>query len=76
MLVYAGRAWDLQFLNGTAYAKQAAQNSADRKGCSYADRGGHRGDRNGMPLAYNTLTNVTDDLRLALIRRCAASRTS
>ena len=26
MVLFVGRAWDLQFINGTAYAKQAAEN--------------------------------------------------
>jgi penicillin-binding protein 2 len=58
-LLYAGRAWDLQFINGTAYAKQAVENQLSEK-IIFADRGIIE-DRNGIPLAYNTLESVGDD---------------
>ncbi len=59
MVVYVGRAVDLQFLNGTAYAKQAAENQLNEK-VIFADRGIIE-DRRGTPLAYNTLNDVADD---------------
>ncbi len=59
MLVYAGRAADLQFLNGTAYAKQAAENQLAEQ-VLFADRG-IIADRTGRNLAYNTRTSATDD---------------
>jgi penicillin-binding protein 2 len=59
LVVYAGRAWDLQFFHGTAYAKQAAENQLTQK-VIFADRGIIE-DRTGRPLAFNTLENVTDD---------------
>lgn len=59
MCVYAGRAFDLQFINGTAYAKQAAENQLSEQ-IIFADRGVIE-DRTGTPLAYNTLRNATDD---------------
>jgi cell division protein FtsI/penicillin-binding protein 2 len=54
-----GARLDLQFINGTAYAKQAAENQLTEK-IIFADRGVIE-DRSGMPLAYNTLEDVTDD---------------
>lgn len=59
MCVYTGRAVDLQFIDGAAYAKQAAENQLS-EGVLFADRGIIT-DRAGRPLAYNTRTNVTDD---------------
>ncbi len=59
LMVYAGRAADLQFLNGTAYAKQAAENQLTDQ-VLFADRGIIT-DRDGRELAYNTRTSVTDD---------------
>lgn len=59
MALYIGRAFDLQYLNGTAYAKQAAENQLSEK-IIFADRGIIE-DRMGTPLAYNSLLNVTDD---------------
>ena len=59
ILVYAGRAADLQFISGTAYAKQAAENQLNQQ-VLFADRGIIT-DRNGRDLAYNTRTSVTDD---------------
>ncbi|HVV39136.1 MAG TPA: penicillin-binding transpeptidase domain-containing protein [Candidatus Paceibacterota bacterium] len=59
MLIYAGRAADLQFLNGTAYAKQAAENQLAEQ-VLFADRG-IIADRTGRDLAYNTRAAVTDD---------------
>jgi penicillin-binding protein 2 len=58
-LAYAGRAWDLQFINGTAYAKQAAENQLSEK-ILFADRGVIE-DRYNRPLAFNTLNAPTDD---------------
>ncbi len=59
MVLYVGRAFDLQYLNGTAYAKQAAENQLTEK-IIFADRGIIE-DRMSTPLAYNTLENVSDD---------------
>jgi penicillin-binding protein 2 len=59
IVLYLGRAWDLQFLNGTAYAKQAAENQLSEK-LIFADRGVIE-DTHGKPLAYNTLESSTDD---------------
>jgi penicillin-binding protein 2 len=59
MMLYVGRAFDLQYLNGTAYAKQAAENQLTEK-VIFADRGIIE-DRMGTPLAYNTLENVSND---------------
>ncbi|TSC69568.1 MAG: Penicillin-binding protein 2 [Parcubacteria group bacterium Gr01-1014_56] len=59
MFLYAGRGLDLQFLNGAAYAKQAAENQLTEK-IIFADRGVLE-DRRGIPLAYNTLASTTDD---------------
>ncbi|HVZ75894.1 MAG TPA: penicillin-binding transpeptidase domain-containing protein [Candidatus Paceibacterota bacterium] len=59
MVLYAGRAWDLQFIQGTAYAKQAAENQLSER-VLFADRGVIT-DRNGTPLAYNERGSVTDD---------------
>jgi penicillin-binding protein 2 len=59
MCAYAGRAFNLQFINGTAYAKQAAENQLSEQ-VIFADRGVIE-DRTGTPLAYNTLRAATDD---------------
>jgi penicillin-binding protein 2 len=59
MLVYAGRAWNLQFINGTAYAKQAAENQLTEK-IIFADRGIIE-DRAGRELAYNERSGAGDD---------------
>jgi penicillin-binding protein 2 len=59
MFIYAGRAFDLQFINGTAYAKQAAENQLSEK-VIFADRGVIE-DRNGTELAYNNLEHAEDD---------------
>ncbi|HVU79782.1 MAG TPA: penicillin-binding transpeptidase domain-containing protein [Candidatus Paceibacterota bacterium] len=59
MLVYTGRAIDLQFVNGAAYAKQAAENQLSEQ-LLFADRG-IIADRKGRDLAYNTRESVDDD---------------
>lgn len=59
MLLYVGRALDLQFIKGTAYAKQAAENQLNEK-IIFADRGIIE-DRTGRLLAYNTLLSADDD---------------
>ncbi|HWB34277.1 MAG TPA: penicillin-binding transpeptidase domain-containing protein [Candidatus Paceibacterota bacterium] len=59
MALYIGRAWDLQFIQGTAYAKQAAENQLSER-VLFADRGVIT-DRNGTPLAYNERASVDDD---------------
>lgn len=57
MLVYAGRAFDLQFFNGAAYAKQAAENQLSES-ILFADRGIIT-DRVGRELAYNVVSAST-----------------
>ncbi|HVV15409.1 MAG TPA: penicillin-binding transpeptidase domain-containing protein [Candidatus Paceibacterota bacterium] len=59
MIVYTGRAVDLQFINGAAYAKQAAENQLS-EGVLFADRG-IIADRKGRDLAYNTRESADDD---------------
>lgn len=59
MVVYLGRAFDLQFINGSAYAKQAAENQLSEK-IIFADRGVIE-DRRGVEIAYNTQENVLND---------------
>jgi penicillin-binding protein 2 len=59
MCVYTGRAVQLQFLNGAAYAKQAAENQLS-EGVVFADRGIIT-DRLGRDLAYNTRASVDDE---------------
>lgn len=59
MLLYAGRAWDLQFINGVAYAKQAAENKLEEQ-VVFADRGTIV-DVKGRELASNSRGSVTDD---------------
>lgn len=59
MCVYTGRTIDLQFVNGAAYAKQAAENQLAEQ-VLFADRG-IIADRKGRELAYNTRAAVTDD---------------
>ncbi len=59
MVLYIGRAWNLQFINGTAYATQAAENKLAEQSI-FADRG-LIVDRLGRELASNDRTQVTDD---------------
>ena len=59
LCLYAGRAFDLQFINGTAYAKQAAENQLSEQ-ILFADRGVIT-DVTGRDLAYNTRVSVEDD---------------
>ncbi|HYF12936.1 MAG TPA: penicillin-binding transpeptidase domain-containing protein, partial [Candidatus Paceibacterota bacterium] len=59
MGVYMIRAWNLQLINGTAYAKQAAENQLAEK-VIFADRGIIK-DRVGRELAYNNLLAISDD---------------
>lgn len=58
-VLYVGRAFDLQFVHGAAYATQAAENklAAD---VVFADRG-IIVDRNNLPLASNDRTSVEED---------------
>ena len=58
-LLYAGRAFDLQFINGTAYAKQAAENKLEEQ-VIFADRG-EIVDVKNRPLASNTRASIDDD---------------
>jgi penicillin-binding protein 2 len=59
LVLYAGRAFDLAFINGTAYAKQAAENQLTQA-VVFADRGVII-DRNGKELAYNTRSATSTD---------------
>ncbi len=59
LAVYVGRAWNLQFVNGVAYAKQAAENQLTET-IVFADRGVII-DRTGTELAYNNRASVEDD---------------
>lgn len=59
MVVFVGRAWNLQFINGTAYAKQAAENQLTEK-IIFADRGIIE-DRTGRQLAYNNRDQPEDE---------------
>lgn len=52
------RAGNLQILHGVAYAQEANDNQLSQQ-VIFADRG-IIVDRNGVPLAYNVRTNVTD----------------
>lgn len=57
--VYTVRAFDLQFVHGSAYAKQAAENKLAER-MVFADRGLIL-DRSGRELAFNDRKEVTDD---------------
>ena len=59
MFLYIVRGFDLQFINGAAYAKQAAENQLTEK-IIFAERGVLE-DRVGRPLAFNTVASSTDD---------------
>lgn len=59
MVVYVGRAWNLQFINGVAYAKQAAENKLSDQ-MVFADRG-IIVDRMGRELASNKRDAIEDD---------------
>ncbi len=59
MLLFIGRAWNLQFIQGTAYAKQAAENKLAEQEV-FADRG-EIVDVKGRELASNTRASVDDD---------------
>ncbi len=59
LVLFVGRAFDLQFINGTAYATQAANNKLSEQ-VLFADRG-IIVDRNGIELATNNRLSVTDD---------------
>ena len=59
LLLYIGRAWNLQFMNGVAYAKQAAENKLAQQ-TVFADRGTIV-DAKGRELAYNSRASVDDD---------------
>jgi penicillin-binding protein 2 len=68
-VLFLGRAWDLQFMRGAAYAKQAAENQLSEK-VVFADRGVII-DRTGRELAYNVRNSVDDDFA---VRAYAAFR--
>jgi len=57
--LYTGRAFNLQFFNGAAYAKQAAENQLAEE-IIFAERGVLE-DRVGRPLAYNEVGTSGDD---------------
>jgi penicillin-binding protein 2 len=59
LVLYVGRAWNLQFVNGVAYAKQAAENKLAEQ-VVFADRG-IIVDREGRELAYNVRDSIDDD---------------
>jgi hypothetical protein len=59
MVLYIGRAWNLQFINGIAYAKQAAENKLEER-VVFADRGTIV-DVKGRELVSNSRASVTDD---------------
>ncbi len=59
MLLFIGRAWNLQFIQGVAYAKQAAENKLAEQSI-FADRG-EIVDVKGRELASNTRASVDDD---------------
>ncbi len=59
VVLYTGRAFDLQFIHGSAYAKQAAENKLAEQ-VIFADRG-LIVDRMGRELASNDRATVTDD---------------
>lgn len=59
LFLYVGRAFDLQFIRGIAYAKQAAENQLSQT-TVFADRGTIV-DRAHRELAYNVRTSVADD---------------
>jgi len=59
MLLYVGRAWNLQFINGVAYAKQAAENQLSQQ-VVFADRG-EIVDVKGRPLVTNARASVDQE---------------
>jgi penicillin-binding protein 2 len=59
LIIFGARAFNLQFINGVAYAKQAAENQLAER-IIFADRGLIL-DREGRELAYNVHTDVASD---------------
>ncbi len=59
VILLTGRAGVLQIAQGASYAQRAQNNQLEER-VLFADRGSIV-DRTGLPLAYNQLTNATDD---------------